>query len=189
MNKLASKTQSVVDNAYNLVNAIRKANLEAHVALVNLFKENQVDHIDILNYDDCFYMDVCDSSGVAKNTVNIAQVLYSPTYDILSVIDTEGNEWEDSDWLTNEAAVLQLAAACLTEKYNGYSKMTNGTAVRWIDPAIEDYDEEDREDVLARVFTIYNCPPSDEIENDTVITIANEETEAEVYAYELVVVE
>lgn len=58
-----------------------------------------------------------------------------------------------------------------------------GTKVKWHDPAIEDYDVEDREEVLNRVFEIIDAP--DEIEEDSIILISDGFTEAEVYPGEL----
>jgi hypothetical protein len=55
-----------------------------------------------------------------------------------------------------------------------------GDKVKWEDPAIDDYDEEDRENLLDRIFEIYSI-------NGEVITITEVGggSEAEVYANEL----
>ena len=55
-----------------------------------------------------------------------------------------------------------------------------GDKVKWEDPAIDDYDEEDRENLLDRIFEIYSI-------NGEVITITEVDggSEAEVYAEEL----
>ena len=55
-----------------------------------------------------------------------------------------------------------------------------GNKVKWCDPAIEDYDEEDREGLLERIFEIFDI-------NGEVISIAEVGggSEAEVYANEL----
>ena len=189
MNRLATAIKSHEDNAYDLNWKFMRLKESAYTGLINLFRENDIDHIDILNYHDCFYMDVCNSSGYAKATVNVKEIRYSSSYDTLSIIDTDDNVWEDCDWLTNIVVVYSEATNCLAAKYNDYDKLHTGAKVRWIDPGIEDYDPEDREDILQRVFVIYDCPNPDEIENDTVIGITNEYTEAEVNAYELVFVE
>ncbi len=63
---------------------------------------------------------------------------------------------------------------------HGIPKRTfhKGDKVRWNDPGIEDYAPEEREEVLARVFTV------DEANGD-IILISNEDSSAEVYASEL----
>ena len=55
-----------------------------------------------------------------------------------------------------------------------------GQKVRWNDPAINDYDEEDREDALNREWEIYDYDKESEV-----VWIADGFSEAEVYACEL----
>ena len=62
--------------------------------------------------------------------------------------------------------------------------LRKGDKVRWNDPAIDDYDEEDRESIKNRIFEIISDVYGDE---DEIIEIAEVDgrSEAEVYAYEL----
>ncbi len=53
-----------------------------------------------------------------------------------------------------------------------------GDKVHWNDPGIEDYDPEEREEILARVFNVDEA-------NGEIILISNEDSSAEVYASEL----
>lgn len=62
--------------------------------------------------------------------------------------------------------------------------LRKGDKVKWNDPAIEDYDEEDRESIKNRIFEIISDVYGDE---DEIIEIAEVDgrSEAEVYAHEL----
>lgn len=62
--------------------------------------------------------------------------------------------------------------------------LRKGDKVRWNNPAIDDYDEEDRESIKNRIFEIISDVYGDE---DEIIEIAEVDgrSEAEVYAYEL----
>ena len=53
-----------------------------------------------------------------------------------------------------------------------------GDKVKWIDPAINDYPIEDREDALNRIFNIISI-------NGDIILISDGETEVEVFEEEL----
>ena len=62
--------------------------------------------------------------------------------------------------------------------------LRKGDKVKWNDPAIDDYDEEDRESIKNRIFEIISDVYGDE---DEIIEIAEVDgrSEAEVYAHEL----
>ena len=68
-----------------------------------------------------------------------------------------------------------------------YCWIKSGVKCRWNDPGINDYEPEERQGVLARVFEVVSAPQ--EIEDDTVILISDGHSEAEVYASELEPVE
>jgi len=57
-------------------------------------------------------------------------------------------------------------------------KFKVGDKVKWFDPAIDEYDEKDRQEQLDRVFTIFDI-------NDDIISISDGFSEAEVYDCEL----
>jgi hypothetical protein len=188
MNTLLQAIIPASEKANAMSEQRRQLKEKAYQSLVDLFTTNDISYIDIASYDDCFYVDVTNYSGEAKRTVNITSIEYNKKYNMLSFYDEEGDEYSDNDLITDEVVIYQEAVNCLMAKYEGYEKLRKGTQVRWIDPAIEDYDPEDREEVLNRIFTIHDIPEG-EIFNDTIIGISNEESEAEVYAYELVLAE
>jgi hypothetical protein len=107
----------------------------------------------------------------------------------LYIVDKEGYEHEERLWSFKAPELLTVATNCLSQKLTGIQKLKTGVKVKWMDPGIEDYEPEDREDVLERIFVITDCP--DEIEEDSIIGIEEIDgpSNAEVLPMELVVVE
>jgi len=148
--------------------------------IVDLFENFDIESIDIANYDD-FKMSMENDQGDI-NQVFISKVeLYEGK---IYVYDEDGDEYTSEDWYLQAPQLLQEVSICLEMKFKDIEQLTAGKQVRWIDPEIEDYDEDERQEMLDRVFTIVQCP--EVIEQDSVILIANEETEAEVLPMELV---
>ena len=77
--------------------------------------------------------------------------------------------------LSNMMAIADFINLSLGNKH-GWVKV--GSKCRWIDPGINDYDEQDREMMLNRVFEVVG------IEGD-IVSIESEHSFAEVYACEL----
>ena len=73
-------------------------------------------------------------------------------------------------------------------KCNNFKWIKVGTTCKWNDPAINDYDEDERENILNTTYKIISIKYEDNTQNiyhDTLIEIANDYSEAEVYAIEL----
>lgn len=177
--------KDILVNFYNeatdLIKKVNELAADAIDKIVDLFENFDINRIDIANYDEDFKMVMENYLGDTEQ-VSISKVeLYEGT---IYVYDTDGNEYNSEDWYIQAPQLLQELASCLEMKFNDIEQLAVGKKVRWIDPEIEDYDEDDRQDMLDRVFTIYSCP--DEIEMDSVIGISCDESEAEVLPMELV---
>lgn len=185
MNKL--QTFIDVSNAYMQI--VKQTIEEAYQSFQNLFTQNGISHIDIGNYADQFQV-MCDDGGSGDNqvSVHVVAVEYEPGYG-LYLIDDEGNQWESCLWDSSMIVVFWTAVQCLNDKFEDYKKFKNGVTVKWMDPEIEDYDPEDREDQLSRKYKIFGLKvPAEEITDDTIIKIADRYGEAEALASELVYV-
>ena len=102
---------------------------------------------------------------------------------ILQTPDEEDFFEEDEDWTPKALSILTDLMISIDRKINV------GAKVRWNDPEIEDYEPEDRQAQLERVYTIFSCPEQDELESDSIIGIGDDCSESEVLPWELVVVE
>lgn len=145
--------------------------------IVDLFERYDLSKIDIINYDEYFNLIEGDITVIRIDRVELCE-------GTIYVYDTDGNDYTSEYWYDKAPQLLQELATCLEMKFNDLEQLAVGKKVRWIDPEIEDYDKEDRQDMLERVFTVVDCP--DEIEQDSVILIANDETEVEALPMELV---
>lgn len=126
-------------------------------------------------------MTLYDDYGHPSNALISRAVLEDGT---IYLIDTEGYNHTSDEWFHDATIVLTELSECLNEKFKDIQQLAVGKKVRWIDPGIDDYDEEYRLEVLDRVFTIYSCP--EVIERDSVIGISCDSSEAEVLPMELV---
>ena len=160
---------------------LREILREAINEIVNLFECFDINRIDIDSYDDQFEVTLYDDYGHPRNAlINRVEL----DGGIIYLIDTEGYPHKSDEWFHDATVVLDKLSECLNEKFNDIQQLAVGKKVRWIDPGIDDYDEEFRQDVLDRVFTIYSCP--EVIERDSVIGISCDGSEAEVLPMELV---
>lgn len=74
----------------------------------------------------------------------------------------------------------------VTQDYEWLKK--SDALCKWNDPAIEDYDDEDREFMKLQTYEIISIVYEDDTEtiyDDTIILIGNQDSEIEVYASEL----
>ena len=180
--QLQQRMKSYLDKSAGLHIKLRNILRGAISDIVNLFDRFDVTSIDIGNYDDQFEVTLYDDYGEPRNTlINRADLEDGTIY----LIDTEGYGHTSDEWFHDAIIILAKLSECLSEKFNDIQKLAVGKKVRWIDPGIEDYDEEDRQEMLDRVFTIYSCP--EVIERDSVIGISCDGSEAEVLPMELVV--
>jgi len=170
-----------LDKSADMNTKLRNILRSAIDEIVNLFEYFDVTSIDIGNYDDQFEVTLYDDYGQPRNTlISRADLEDGSIY----LIDTEGYTHTSDEWFHDATIVFTELSECLNEKLKGIQQLAVGKKVRWIDPGIEDYDEEDRQDILDRVFTINSCP--EVIERDSVIGISCDGSEAEVLPMELV---
>jgi hypothetical protein len=94
----------------------------------------------------------------------------------------------DGDW-PDPLDVLTDLTEALSRKIDDLKRLKVGARVKWIDPAIDDYDPDDREEQLQLIWVIDDCPTQDELDSDSTISISNEYGEAEVLPWELVYVD
>ena len=172
----------IYDKATDVIKKVRDLCADAIDEIVNLFEGFDINSIDIANYDPRFMMVMEDYDGnLSRIEIKKVELEDGTIY----VYDTEGNDYTSVDWYHQAPALLQELCECLELKFKDIESLAVGKKVIWVDPEIEDYDEEDRQEVLDRVFTIYSCP--DVIERDSVIGISCDGSEAEVLPMELVV--
>lgn len=93
--------------------------------------------------------------------------------------------YDDCEW-ADPITVLDDLAAGLKQKMEDLKHLKVGARVKWIDPAIDDYDPGEREERLELIWVIDDCPSQDELDSDSKISIYNEYGEAEVLPWELV---
>lgn len=170
------------DKAEDAIKKVTELCADAIDEIVNLFEAFDINTIDIANYDPEFTLVLEDENGDSSRT-EIQKVELEDG--IIYVYDTDGNEYTSEDWYYQAHFLLYELCGCLESKFEDIESLAVGKKVRWIDPGIEDYDEEDRQEVLDRVYTIYSCP--EVIERDSVIGISCDGSEAEVLPMELVV--
>lgn len=173
--------KSYMDKSADLNTKLRNILRGAINEIVNLFECFDINRIDIESYDDQFEVTLYDDYGHPSNTLISRAVLEDGT---IYLIDTEGYNHTSDEWFHDATAILVKLSECLNEKFNDIQQLAVGKKVRWIDPGIDDYDEEYRQEVLDRVFTIYSCP--EVIDRDSVIGISCDGSEAEVLPMELV---
>ena len=173
--------KSYLDKSADLNTKLRNILRGAINEIVNLFKCFDINRIDIDSYDDQFKVTLYDDYGHPRNALINRAVFEDGT---VYLIDTEGYNHTSDEWFHDATIVLTELSECLNEKFKDIQQLAVGKKVRWIDPGIDDYDEEFRQDVLNRVFTIYSCP--EVIERDSVIGISCDSSEAEVLPMELV---
>ena len=144
--------------------------------LADLRKEIVLNSLYISDYDNSFGFDSNHISTFFDGYVSYLEELaeedgyteWDNIFKMFDIYDTEENlyAWfmcsDDLSWVKFECG------------------FNIGDRVKWDDPAIDDYDEEDRENLLDRVFEIYEI-------NGDVISIAEVcgDSEAEVYDTEL----
>lgn len=119
---------------------------------------------------------------------NIASVFLSDGELFLQNEDGFDYMESDGEW-PDPLDVLSDLAEALTKKIDDLKRLKKGARVKWIDPAIDDYDPDDREEQLELVWVIDDCPEQDELDSDSIIAISNEYGEAEVLPWELVYVD
>lgn len=144
--------------------------------LADLRKEIVLNSLYISDYDNSFGFDSNHINSFFDGYVSYLEELaeedgYTEWDNILKmfdIYDTEENLW---DWFNCSDDLSWVKFEC------GFNI---GDRVKWDDPAIDDYDEEDRENLLDRIFEIFEI-------NGEVISIAEVcgDSEAEVYANEL----
>lgn len=166
----------------NIIKKVNDLRRDAIDEIVNLFEGMDVNSIDVENYDGQFEITLTDDFGY-KTRKLVKRVELEDG--IIYLVDEDGVDHESVEWSDEAPELLWVLVECLETKLSDIQNLAVGKKVRWIDPAIEDYDEEFREDMLNRIFTIYSCP--DVIERDSVIGISCDGiSEAEVLPMELV---
>lgn len=170
------------DKATNTIKKVTDLCADAIDEIVNLFEAFDINTIDIANYDSQFTLVLEDDEGNPSRK-EIKKVELEDG--IIYVYDTEGNEYTSEDWYNQVHFLLYELCGCLESKFEDIESLAVGKKVIWVDPEIEDYDEEDRQEISDRVYTIHSCP--DVIERDSVIGISCDGSEAEVLPMELVV--
>lgn len=144
--------------------------------LADLRKEIVLNSLYISDYDNNFGFDPNHINSFFDGYVSYLEELaeedgyteWDNIFKMFDIYDTEENLW---DWFNCSDDLSWVKFEC------GFNI---GDRVKWEDPAIDDYDEEDRENLLDRIFEIFEI-------NGEVITIAEVGggSEAEVYGTEL----
>ena len=144
--------------------------------LADLRKEIVLNSLYISDYDNSFGFDPNHINSFFDGYVSYLEELaeedgyteWDNIFRMFNLYDNETNLW---DWFNCSDDLSWVKFEC------GFNI---GDRVKWDDPAIDDYDEEDRENLLDRVFEIFEI-------NGEVISIAEVcgDSEAEVYANEL----
>ena len=180
--KVEALMKSYIDNSSAIVRRIGEQVREALTGITNLFKDFDLKTIDVENYDPDYAIAIEDDYGNVKLVpVKCVDVWEGYIY----VIDREGYEHGSEEWSSRAPELLSELSLCLNKKLKDIQELKVGARVRWIKPGIEDYPEEEREEMLQLIWVIDSCP--DEIEEDSVIAISNEYGEAEVLPMELVI--
>lgn len=103
----------------------------------------------------------------------------------VSLIELDGWDWQDCDFVKGCSSYYNLESlSVIADFINGVLQKEQdewikvGVKCKWNDPAIDDYDESDRAEVLNRVWTI------ERIEGE-VILLSTDGGEAEVFAHEI----
>ena len=145
---------------------------------------------------------VCDRTGATDRIVRIAVSRTETGHDTLTAWGELGDEYPlgldidgQDDWSLS-SPVLLLDAVCRivacyatagtsgdTEALGQCRPIRTGDRVRWADPAIGDFDPEDRLGQVATVYTVLDAP--EYMEEDSVVLISDGVGETEVFPREL----
>lgn len=170
-----------LDKASDIKKKVSELCRDAIDEIINLFECFDVNTIDVIDYDEDYRLTMYNDCGEPSFRQVKKVELYEGT---IYVHDTDDFLYGSEEWYNEAPELLNVLTECLKDKFKDIESLEVGKKVRWIDPEIEDYDEEDRQEVLDRVFTIYECP--DVIERDSIIRITDGSSEAEVLPMELV---
>ncbi len=168
-----------IDNANALGERLSRLWKEAMDAIRDTLNKLPHRAFQISDYDpDCF---ITLSDG---KTIRLTAIFMSDD-DIVILDDDEWNYWEqDGEFTHCSVAIFQTLTQCIQEKIHDLEDLKVGSIVRWNNPGIDDYDEADREEILNLQWVVDKIP--EDFEEDSVICISNEYSEAEVLPWELV---
>lgn len=175
------------DEAYALNQIKDSLYKRAKEAILNAFRSLGKTYFRICDYAPEFEVSMDDNLGNVR-LVEVNAVEIYDDHEIL-LLDAEGYGFEESEWGDHIFEVMNTIIEALNKKVTDLKRLKKGVRVKWIDPAIDDYDPDDREEQLELIWVIDDCPELDELDSDSVIAISNEYGEAEVLPWELVYVD
>ena len=144
--------------------------------IINLFEGLDTDRIDVEDWWD----DNCLECTEVHHVINDGGTIC--VYPDIG----EDVEYTSEDWFYEAPALLEILTMAVLSKIDFTSKVKVGAKVKWNDPAINDYEPEERTEALKREFEIFKVPENLTV-NDSV-WISDGHTEAEVPIWELEIV-
>lgn len=163
LSKKASELKTTITNACR----------DAIDEIINLFEGLDTDRIDVEDWWD----DNCLECTEVHHVINDGGTIC--VYPDIG----EDVEYTSEDWFYEAPALLEILTMAVLSKIDFTSKVKVGAKVKWNDPAINDYPEEERAKALNRIFTIFKV--EGDTEEDCTVWISDGVTEAEVNYWEL----
>ena len=152
-----------------VVNACRDAIDE----IINLFEGLDLERIDVEDWSDENDLECTSIHHVVNDGGTIC------VYPDIG----EDVEYTSEDWFYEAPRLLDILTIAVLAKIEFTSKVKVGAKVKWNDPAINDYPEDERIAALNRIFTIFKI--EGDTEEDCTVWITDGVTEAEVNYWEL----
>lgn len=168
---------SLMKKGAELTERIQNACRDAIDEIVNLFEGLDITRIEVEDW-------ACEPDLYSTGTINHV-VLDEGTIYVYPDIG-EDVEYTSEDWFDEAPQLLQILTQALSAQTAFLEKLTVGAKVKWNDPAINDYEPEERTEALKREFEIFKVPENLTV-NDSV-WISDGHTEAEVPIWELEIV-
>lgn len=163
---------SLAEKATKLTWAIVNTCREAIDEIVNLFEGLDLERIDVADWWDECELECTTVHHVVNDGGTIC--VYPD--------NGEDIEYTSEDWFYEAPKLLDMMANAVLTKIDFTNKVKVGAKVKWNDPAINDYPEDERTAALNRIFTIFKVDGEGE---DCTVWITDGVTEAEVNYWEL----
>lgn len=179
INNLKHSFASHIDNASALISRQLSIIEEAKEGIREALKKLPREAFRIIDYEPEFYVRLSDG-----RSIQVSEISLSDNEIIVTSVDGFGY-WElDNEWEHDSVNIFSCLTDCIQSKIHELSEIKVGSIVRWNNPGIDDYDEADREEILNLQWVVDKIP--EDFEEDSVICISNEYSEAEVLPWELV---
>ena len=131
-----------IDDAFAL-NEIKKSLYKrAKEAIINALGAVDCTYFRLKDYNPNFELAIDNGPGDVTLVEIVAIELYRGE---ILLLDIDGYSYEECQWGHHIFEILNAVTQALKQKADDLTRLKVGARVKWIDPAIDDYDPDDRE--------------------------------------------